>query len=226
MDSVRVQKVSKKYDSKKILDNVSFNVREGEIFGIIGFNGSGKSTLLGILSTLIIPDSGKIIYFDFDGIKNPERVREIINMVFQEPTLDEDLTIEQNLKINQLLYASTKNEISELIKKLDLEKHSGKTIKKLSGGLKKRAEIARGLLNNPKVLLLDEPTLGLDPLAKRNTWKFILSIRKNFNNKQTIILATNDMEEAKICDRCLFLKEGRIVSLLDKKSFKGIKHFI
>jgi len=214
MNIIKINKVSKFYKKSKILDSISFNIKEGEIFGLIGPNGSGKTTLISILTTQLFPTKGEVQIKNYNLKKQSKEIRKIIGVVFQECILDEDLTVYDNLNINALLYGfdkkTRKKLIESVMKLLDIEEEKNKKARFLSGGMKKRLEIARGLLNNPKILFLDEPTLGLDPLVKRNLWKYIKKINKE--KKVTVIIATNNMEEAEqLCGKIAVIHKGKLI---------------
>jgi len=223
---IKINKLSKSFGKIQILKDISLNIKKGEIFGLLGENGAGKTTLLMVLSTLITPSNGDFFIKDFNNRKNPEKIRENIGVVFQELTLDEDLTVYQNLDIAARLYGLKKEERKErilfLVNLLDLGKECNKLVELLSGGMKKRAELARGLINNPEVLFLDEPTLSLDPKTRNNFWDYIKKI--NLKNKTTIILSTNYIEEAeKLCDRIAIIHEGKIAKIETTKQLKKEK---
>jgi len=209
---IRVKNVSKIYDKLTAVKDLSFDVSSGEIFGILGPNGAGKTTTVAMMITLLRPSAGKISIKSKDVITQGKDIRKFIGVVFQESLLDDDLTIEENLDIQGLLYFSDSKlraqRISAVIKLTDLVNHRKKKSSELSGGLRKRLEIARGLMNNPEIIFLDEPTLGLDPLAKNNIWEYIKILNKK--EHKTIILTTNDMIEAeRLCNKIMIINNGK-----------------
>ncbi|MFH1916749.1 MAG: ATP-binding cassette domain-containing protein [Nanoarchaeota archaeon] len=221
-----VDSVSRVFGRKRALDKVSLAISKGESFGLLGPNGAGKTTLLSLLMTLRCPSEGKITIKGFDVVTQDKAIRALLGVVFQEFLLDEDLTARDNLKIHAMLYKipSPEKRINELLRFIGLEKETGK-VKVFSGGMKRRLEIARGLLNRPEILILDEPTLGLDPIAKSVVWKQIKKINKEGT---TVILATNDVYEAeRLCKRIAMIDHGRILycdSVVKvKKKYKTIE---
>lgn len=215
MDIIEVEEISKKFGSLTAVDKVSFTVKEGEIFGFLGPNGAGKTTTINMLCTLLKPTSGKATVNGFDVAKQRADVRRSIGLVFQEPTLDEYLTAEQNLRFHAYAYKVPKNErekrIDDLLELVELSDRRKSKVSTFSGGMKRRLEMARGLLHNPKVLFLDEPTLGLDPQNRRHIWDHILGLRKKHN--LTIFLTTHYMDEAENCNRITVIDHGQIVAL-------------
>lgn len=211
-----IKNLVKKYGEFYALHGLNFEVNENEIFGLLGPNGAGKTTLIHILATLLKPTEGYAIVNGFNVLHEATRVRESIGVVFQAPSSDDMLTGYENLKVHALLYGipSKKREIriSEVLKLVGLEERKNDQVKKYSGGMRRRLEIARGLLHNPKVFFLDEPTLGLDPQSRDIMWTYIKKIVKEEN--VTIILTTHYMEEADtLCDRIGFITNGRIIAL-------------
>lgn len=211
-----VKNLVKKYANFKALNGLSFEVNENEIFGLLGPNGAGKTTLIHILGTLLKPTEGGAIVNGFDVLHNAIKVRQSIGVVFQAPSSDDILTGYENLKIHALLYGISRKlrekRISEVLQLVGLEDRKNDQVKKYSGGMRRRLEIARGLLHHPKVLFLDEPTLGLDPKSRETMWKYIKKIVRE--EKVTIILTTHYMEEADmLCDRIGFITNGKIIAL-------------
>jgi len=211
-----IKNLVKKYGEFYALHGLNFEVNENEIFGLLGPNGAGKTTLIHILATLLKPTEGYAIVNGFNVLHDATKVRESIGVVFQAPSSDDMLTGYENLKVHALLYGipSRKREIriSEVLTLVGLEERKNDQVKKYSGGMRRRLEIARGLLHNPKVFFLDEPTLGLDPQSRDIMWTYIKKIVKEEN--VTIILTTHYMEEADtLCDRIGFITNGRIIAL-------------
>lgn len=218
-----VKNLVKKYGDFYALNGLSFEVNENEIFGLLGPNGAGKTTLIHILATLLKPTTGGAVVNGYDVLHNATKVRESIGVVFQAPSSDDILTGYENLKIHALLYgiprATREKRISEVLKLVGLEGRKNDQVKKYSGGMRRRLEIARGLLHHPKVLFLDEPTLGLDPQSRENMWTYIKEIVTE--EKVTIILTTHYMEEADmLCDRIGFISNGKIIALNSPSNLK------
>lgn len=213
---ITVKNLVKKYADFKALDGLSFEVNDNEIFGLLGPNGAGKTTLIHILATLLKPTEGGAIVNGFDVLHNATKVRQSIGVVFQAPSSDDILTGYENLKVHALLYGIPRKlrekRISEVLELVGLEDRKNDQVKKYSGGMRRRLEIARGLLHHPKVFFLDEPTLGLDPKSRETMWKYIKKIVRE--EKVTIILTTHYMEEADmLCDRIGFITNGKIIAL-------------
>ena len=211
-----VKNLVKKYSDFKALNGLSFEVKENEIFGLLGPNGAGKTTLIHILATLLKPTEGGAVVNDFDVLRNAIKVRQSIGVVFQAPSSDDILTGYENLKVHALLYGIPRKirekRISEVLQLVGLADRKDDQVKKYSGGMRRRLEIARGLLHHPKVFFLDEPTLGLDPKSRESMWKYIKKIVRE--EKVTIILTTHYMEEADmLCDRIGFITNGKIIAL-------------
>jgi ABC-2 type transport system ATP-binding protein len=223
-EAIIVKGLTKKFGKLVAVDNISFEVKQGEIFGFLGPNGAGKSTTLSMFATLLDPTSGTATVNSFDIISQRDDVRHSIGMVFQDPTLDEELTAYENLDLHGRLYnvpkAIKEKKIPELLKLVDLEDRKDSLVKTFSGGMKRRLEIARGLLHEPKILFLDEPTLGLDPQTRNKLWEYI----KNLNQEKglTIILTTHYMDEAdKLCNRIAIIDHGKIVAIDTPKDLKN-----
>ena len=218
-----VKNLVKKYGDFYALNGLSFEVNENEIFGLLGPNGAGKTTLIHILATLLKPTTGGAVVNGYDVLHNATKVRESIGVVFQAPSSDDILTGYENLKIHALLYGiprgTREKRISEVLKLVGLEGRKNDQVKKYSGGMRRRLEIARGLLHHPKVLFLDEPTLGLDPQSRESMWTYIKEIVTE--EKVTIILTTHYMEEADLlCDRIGFISNGKIIALNSPTNLK------
>jgi len=218
-----VKNLVKKYGDFYALNGLSFEVNENEIFGLLGPNGAGKTTLIHILATLLKPTTGGAVVNGYDVLHNATKVRKSIGVVFQAPSSDDILTGYENLKIHALLYGiprgTREKRISEVLKLVGLEGRKNDQVKKYSGGMRRRLEIARGLLHHPKVLFLDEPTLGLDPQSRESMWTYIKEIVTE--EKVTIILTTHYMEEADLlCDRIGFISNGKIIALNSPSNLK------
>ncbi|HET9695327.1 MAG TPA: ATP-binding cassette domain-containing protein [Terriglobales bacterium] len=212
---ISVQDLRHTYGDRKALDGVSFDVFPAEIFGLLGPNGSGKTTMFRILSTLMLPVSGRAVIMGFDAAKDPSGLRRQIGVVFQAPSIDVKLTAAENLKHVGHLYGLRGQALDARIKEtltrvglLDRAKEAAETF---SGGMQRRLELAKGLLHSPAVLLLDEPTTGLDPGARRDLWQYLAMLRDQ--EGVTVIVTTHLMEEAERCDRLAILSEGHLVAL-------------
>ena len=215
MDVIEASNLVKRFGELEAVKGVSFSVKEGEIFGFLGPNGAGKTTTINILCTLLKPTDGQAKVNGYDVIKERSQVRQSIGLVFQEPSLDDYLTAEQNLRFHGYAYGIPKNvlepRLKELLEMMELwDRRKGK-INTYSGGMKRRLEIARGLLHHPRVLFLDEPTLGLDPQTRRRIWDYIHDLRKREN--LAIFMTTHYMDEAENCDRIAIIDYGRTVAL-------------
>jgi ABC-2 type transport system ATP-binding protein len=217
INTIEVKALTKIFDKTvKAVDGISFNVKEGEILGFLGPNGAGKTTTLNMLSTLLRPTSGTATVNGHDILTEPDAVRRSIGYVFQDTTLDIELTGRENLDFHGRLYDLDRNtrqqRIKELLELVQLTDRADDLVKTYSGGMKRRLEIARGLLHHPKVLFLDEPTLGLDPQTRRSIWEHILNLNQEKN--VTIILTTHYTEEADyLSKRILIIDFGKIVAL-------------
>ena len=215
MKSIQVENLQKKYGRLEAVKSVSFEVDEGEIFGFLGPNGAGKTTTINVLCTLLNPSGGSASVNGYDVVKQRNEVRRSIGLVFQESTLDEYLTAEQNLLFHSYAYGVSKDirdqRMKDLLDLVDLwDRRKGKT-RTYSGGMKRRLEILRGLIHHPRVLFLDEPTLGLDPQTRRYIWDYVEDIRVKEN--LTIFLTTHYMDEAEHCDRIAVIDDGNIVAI-------------
>ena len=212
---IRVEEVRHSYGDRAALKGVSFDVRAGEIFGLLGPNGSGKTTLFRILSTLMLPTGGRAVISGFDAAKQPDQVRRHIGVVFQAQSTDIKLTAAENLWHQGHLYglrgAALKSRIQEMLERVALADRAKDRVETFSGGMQRRVELAKGLMHNPSVLLLDEPTTGLDPGARRDLWLYLDELRKR--ESVSIIVTTHLMEEAERCDRLAILNLGEVVGL-------------
>ncbi|MGN6624399.1 MAG: ATP-binding cassette domain-containing protein [Candidatus Nitrosocosmicus sp.] len=206
----------KKFENISAISNLNLEIFDNEIFGLLGPNGAGKTTLIHILATLIKPTSGTALINGFDILSQPSKVRSTIGIVFQAPSSDDMLTGYENLYIHSLLYQVPsrirEKRIEEVLDLVGLAERKNHQIKKYSGGMRRRLEIARGLLHKPKVMFLDEPTLGLDPTSRGIMWKYIKRLIEE--EKITIILTTHYMEEAEsLCDRIGIIDKGQIIAM-------------
>ena len=213
MNSIETKSLTKSFGDLKAVDDISFNVENGEIFGFLGPNGAGKSTTMMILTTLLKPTSGQALVSGFDVKTNPKQVRQKIGYVQQESTVDEYLTGRENLllqaRLNHIPKDLIKERIDEVLELIELSDKQNDAVVTDSGGMRKRLDIAGGLLHRPKVLFLDEPTVGLDIQTRRKIWKYIKKIHEEF--EMTIFLSTHYMEEAdQLCDRIGIIDGGKI----------------
>lgn len=216
MTAIRVEQLVKRFGQVSAVAGLSFEVAEGELFGILGPNGAGKTTLINVLSTLLQPTSGSAEVAGFSVVDRPDDVRRNIGVVFQETTLDTRLTGRENLLLHAMMYgvprASRRETLAAVLALVELEDRSDTLVENYSGGMKRRLEIARGFIHHPRVLFLDEPTLGLDAQTRRRIWGYIG--RLNREKGTTVILTTHYMEEAdSLCRRIAIVDRGRIVAL-------------
>ncbi|OGC04311.1 hypothetical protein A2276_06905 [candidate division WOR-1 bacterium RIFOXYA12_FULL_43_27] len=224
MNSIEIKDLVKKFNRDVVaVDGISFEVKKGECFGLLGPNGAGKTTTLNILSTLLQPTSGSAFVAGFDVTKDKANVRRNIGMVFQEPALDSRLTGRENLEFHAMMYgvdAKTRKErIDYFLSLVELSEKAEVLVRNYSGGMKRRLEIARGLIQKPKVLFLDEPTLGLDSQTRRLIWDYIRKL--THESDISIILTTHYMEEADyLCDRIAIIDHGKIVALDTPENLK------
>ncbi len=224
MAVIEVKGLSRKFGDFTAVNDVSFEVAEGEIFGFLGPNGAGKSTTINMLCTLLKTTSGSAAVDGFDVATQQDMVRRSIGLIFQDPTLDERLTGWQNLQFHAMLYdvptETFQERSAELLEMVELTDKVRESVKAFSGGMKRRLEIARGLLHHPKVLFLDEPTIGLDPQTRRHIWEYLSKVRDL--EGLTLFLTTHYMEEAEICDRIAVIDHGEIVALDTPEKLKGM----
>ena len=212
---IAVRDLVHRYQDRTALNGVSFEVRPAELFGLLGPNGSGKTTLFRILSTLMVPTSGSAMIAGLDAVRQPGALRRRIGVVFQAQSVDLKLTAYENLWHQGHLYglrgASLKMRITEILTRVGLLDRSADRVETFSGGMQRRIELAKGLLHHPEVLLLDEPTTGLDPGARHDLWQYLQILRDQ--ERVSIIVTTHLMEEAERCDRLAILNEGHLVAL-------------
>ncbi len=221
---IEVSSLIKNFGKFTAVDNISFRVASGEIFGLLGPNGAGKTTTIKMLTTLLEPTKGNAKIAGHDIIKEKNSVRQSIGIVFQDPSLDDKLTGKENLIFHGMLYNLKKELMEERIKNVlklvELEEKADVLVENYSGGMKRRLEIARGLMHMPKVLFLDEPTVGLDPQTRRKIWDYIIELNKKHNT--TIVLTTHYIEEADfLCSRVAFVDHGKIIALDTPEKLKN-----
>lgn len=223
---VEVNDLSKRFSEEVLaVDKISFSVEEGEIFGFLGPNGAGKSTTINMLTTLLQPTGGSAKIAGVDISKNPDKVRQIIGLVPQDLTVDDELTGRENMYLMSDLYNIPKNEakldIEDLLKVINLEDAADRKVKTYSGGMRKRLELAEGLIHHPRILFLDEPTLGLDIQTRTTIWKYIKDLKAKHNI--TVFLTTHYLEEADgLCDRIGIIDHGKIIALDTPMNLKSV----
>ena len=215
MQIIKVKNLTKKFKDFTAVDDISFDVEKGEIFAFLGPNGAGKSTTIKMLTTLLSPTTGSLMLDEHDVTKNPNEVRHSFGIVFQDPSLDDELTAYENMEFHGVLYGVPKKirreRIEQLMNFVELWDRRKSLVKEFSGGMKRRLEIARGLLHHPKILFLDEPTLGLDPQTRNHMWEYLRELNKS--EGITVFFTTHYMEEAeKIADRIAIIDHGEIVT--------------
>jgi ABC-2 type transport system ATP-binding protein len=220
---IRVQHVVKKFGDFTAVDDISFEVATGEIFAFLGPNGAGKTTTIRMLTTLLQPTSGTLELNGLNPAVQQEEVRKQFGIVFQDPSLDQDLTAWENMELHGVLYDVPRDlrrpRTESLLKMFDLWERRGDQVKKFSGGMKRRLEIARGFLHTPKILFLDEPTLGLDPQSRNQLWTHVKSL--NETEKVTVFLTTHYMDEAdRVAQRIAVIDHGRIVAMGSSRELK------
>ncbi len=223
MVAIAVKNLTKRFDGFTAVDSVSFTITSGEIFGLLGPNGAGKTTTISMLSTLLRPTSGSARVYGFEIATHEDEVRKSIGIVFQDQSLDEELTAYENMDFHGRLYRIPRDlrqrKIAELLRLVELDEKKDNLVKTFSGGMRRRLEIARGLLHEPKVLFLDEPTLGLDPQTRNHLWAYIEHL--NTEKGITIILTTHYMDEAdRLCDRVAIIDRGKIIALNTPEKLK------
>lgn len=212
---IHVQNLTKKFGDIVAVNDISFSVEKGEVFAFLGPNGAGKSTTIKILTTLLHPTSGTITLDGHDPVHHPDEVRRSFGIVFQDPSLDDELTAWENMEFHGVLYGMPtkirRERIEQLLEFVELSERKRSLVKEFSGGMKRRLEIARGLLHHPKVIFLDEPTLGLDPQTRNHMWNYL----KELNEKEgtTVFFTTHYMEEAdRVAQRIAIIDHGKIVA--------------
>ncbi len=221
---IEVESLVKKYNGLVAVDGISFTVAEGEVFGFLGPNGAGKTTTINILCTLLRPTSGTARLAGHDVVKRPNEVRRAIGLVFQDPSLDDRLSALENLEFHGVLYnvpgETRRKRIRELLEMVELWERRESPVRTFSGGMRRRLEIARGLLHYPRVLFLDEPTIGLDPQTRNLIWNYIHELRQR--EHITIFMTTHYMDEAGNAGRIAIIDRGRIVALDTPEALKGL----
>ncbi len=225
MDAITVKNLTKKFDDLIAVNDISFTVKEGEIFGLLGPNGAGKTTIIKMLATMLKKTSGVARVLDWDVGKNPDEVRRSIGIVFQDPSLDDQLTGKENLDFHARMYGVRKKirkeRIEQVLNLVDLFGKKDILVNNYSGGMRRRLEIARGLMHYPRVLFLDEPTLGLDTQTRRAIWEHIIKL--NHEEKITVILTTHYMDEADfLCNRVAIIDEGKILVVESPENLKNM----
>lgn len=222
--SIHVTSLHKQFKNFTAVDNISFDVKEGEIFAFLGPNGAGKSTTIKMLTTLLDPSSGSIFVNGFDVTRQKDKARKSFGIVFQDPSVDDELTAYENMDLHAVLYGVSQKErrerIPELLQFVELWERKDSQVKTFSGGMKRRLEIARGLLHHPKILFLDEPTIGLDPQTRNHMWEYIQKLNKE--KKMTIFFTTHYMEEAEqIAQKVAIIDQGKIIAQATVQSLKS-----
>ncbi|MBI1729034.1 ATP-binding cassette domain-containing protein [Candidatus Acetothermia bacterium] len=213
---IQVKNLTKKFEKIVAVDEISFEVREGEIFAFLGPNGAGKSTVIKILTTLLQPTTGRVSLNGLDPVRQPDETRRSFGIVFQDPSLDEDLTAWENMELHGVLYDVPDRlrieRMEQLLKFIDLWDRKDSPVKQFSGGMKRRLEIARGFLHHPKIIFLDEPTLGLDPQTRNHMWGYLRELNKTEGT--TIFFTTHYMDEAdRIAQRIAIIDHGKIIAI-------------
>ena len=221
---IETHQLTKIYGSLKAVDKVDLTVEPGEIFGLLGPNGAGKTTTISMLCTILKPTSGTAIVNGFDVVKEANRVRQSIGIVFQDPSIDDKLTGRENLYMHANLYGVPASEqtdrINRILKLIELEDRADDLMRTYSGGMRRRLELGRGLIHYPKVLFLDEPTVGLDPQTRDHIWKYIRDLKQAHDI--TVVLTTHYMDEAdRLSDRIAIMDHGKIVILDTPQKLKG-----
>ena len=224
MTVIKTEALTKRYGKLTAVNELNLEVEEGEIFGLLGPNGAGKTTLISMLCTILKPTSGKAWVNGFDIVKESSKVRKSIGIVFQQPSVDDLLTGRENLQMHNLLFevpkAIRKQRIDEVLSLVNLEKRADDLVNTYSGGMRRRLELARGIMHHPRILFLDEPTLGLDPQTREHIWEYIMDLAEK--ECTTVMLTTHYMEEAEmLCDRVAIIDYGKIVVLDSPQALKN-----
>ena len=222
---VVVENLVKKFKDVVAVDGISFTIRRGEIFALLGPNGAGKTTTIHVIATLLRPTSGRVFVGGYEVTRDPDKVREKIGIVFQDPSLDNQLTAYDNMYIHGKLYGLRGRELHDKIMKLlefvDLKQYARKQVRYFSGGMRRRLEVARSLLHEPELLILDEPTIGLDPQSRAKIWDYIRMLKKEHN--MTILLTTHYMDEAEeLANRIAIMDHGKIIAMGTVEELKAM----
>jgi ABC-2 type transport system ATP-binding protein len=221
--AVRVENLTKQFNGFTAVDHIFFDVDEGEIFGFLGPNGAGKTTTVKMLCTLLRPSAGSAQVAGFDIERQHGLVRKSIGIIFQDPSLDDRLTARENLRFHGIIYKVPRRalpgKIDQALSLIELEDRADDLVRNFSSGMKRRLEIARGLMHSPKVLFLDEPTIGLDPQTRHRIWKYLCSLRREYGI--TLFLTTHYMDEAEYCDRIAIIDHGTIIALGTPQALKA-----
>ena len=224
MPAIEARTLVRRFGTFTAVNEVDFTVEAGEIFGFLGPNGAGKSTTINLLCTMLRPTAGSAVINGFDITSHPDRVRQSIGVIFQDPSLDDRLTGRENMRFHAMLYnvphAAFVQRSDELLAMVDLTGKANALVRTYSGGMRRRLEIARSLLHQPKVLFLDEPTIGLDPQTRRHIWDYLLKLRRR--EGVTMFMTTHYMAEAEHCDRIAIIDHGRIVALDSPRNLKAM----
>ncbi len=220
---IATRNLVKKFGDLTAVNNINFTVKRGKIFGFLGPNGAGKTTTINILVTIMKPTSGEAYVGGYNVVEDPIKVRELIGVVFQDNTVDRNLTGYENLYIHGMIYGlrgdKLRKRINDVMEFVDLSKFKDVVVKNYSGGMMRRLEIARALMHNPEILFLDEPTLGLDPQTRAHIWDYIMGLRREYN--VTVFLTTHYMDEAeRLCDRVAIIDHGKIVAIGSPEDLK------
>jgi ABC-2 type transport system ATP-binding protein len=220
---IEVDGLVKRYGEIEAVRGIDLMVEPGEVFGFLGPNGAGKTTTISILCTLLRPTAGEARVAGIDVARDPGAVRSRIGLVFQDPSLDDQLTARENLELHGRIYGVPgplrRQRIDELLTVVELSDRAGSLVRTFSGGMKRRLEIARGVLHHPQVLFLDEPTLGLDPQTRKHIWDYLNELRRR--EGVTLFMTTHYMDEAEFCDRIAIIDQGRVVALGTPTELKG-----
>ncbi|WMT91727.1 ABC transporter ATP-binding protein [Pelagibacterium sp. H642] len=214
MVAIDISGVEYRYGDHKAVDGISLTVEKGEFFALLGPNGAGKTTLLNMLMTVTHPSAGHITIAGQNAVTETAQVRRSLGVVFQDPALDDRLTAAENLQIHTVLYALPRSgradAVAQALQWASLEAARGKPVRSFSGGMKRRLELARALMHEPQILLLDEPTIGLDPQGRRHLWERIASLRQR---GMTVLMTTHNLAEAELCDRVGIIDQGKLVAV-------------